>query len=617
MTPRRGQSLVLLSLFLFLLTLMVLMTLSLGYRAARRADDNAVADAAAYSEAVATARTFNAAALTNRAITGNYVAMAGLQAQMSYSASVHAYFNLASYLVRMLDVAAPPGGTVTFVQSLAPQETLPSWGTDTNRLRAASYTLWHLALSFYNPAPGAPNPGDEVHIDCSPGAAECTGSYTWQPFSSILLERAAADQVKDLHRAILELARAQKATYRELDARLRAAEFERHLSTQVGLSAPRGAAAGDASRAELDKATAAGVTGHLASFQRTFGEVVLGSRPPEPLMLPAQTAADREPLAPLAARLERLANAALAPNGIRVTFTEGDNSADFSQTGEMVDVSEEPYLKANRVSPGLEWMFGRYQRGQVVVVDTVTNRQLRTSAAPVYDPVKRIYFKTPESMAIAIRSDKSNGEHRDYNMGYGDGMHWGDSTTGFGCHGQHAHYNATTPDLIHGLDDEVLPAELLDFVLPSFAHDGAGGVWGQPKLSVLTHRALPAGRPRLPWEARVTERFSAGSGQTLELRKDGEGSAIASALAYYHRRDHLGEPPNLFNPYWRATLVPMEVDERDDQVDRSNAAARPRPLSGVQLMRDVLPAGDDRAAAEYLYRKLAPNVPGMRPAPVD
>ena len=41
-------------------------------------------------------------------------------------------------------------------------------------------------------------------------------------------------------------------------------------------------------------------------------------------------------------------------------------------------------------------------------------------------------------------------------------------------------------------------------------------------------------------------------------------SALASGLAYYHRRGRWREPPNLWNPFWRATLASVEVDKAGD-----------------------------------------------------
>jgi hypothetical protein len=87
---RRGQALVLFALTLLLLTLMVLMTLGFGMRAKERVEIQMAADAAAYSQAVVTARTFNAIAVMNRAQVAHMVAMAGTQALISNSSQEYA-----------------------------------------------------------------------------------------------------------------------------------------------------------------------------------------------------------------------------------------------------------------------------------------------------------------------------------------------------------------------------------------------------------------------------------------------------------------------------------------------------------------------------------------------
>lgn len=86
----RGQALVLFALTLLLLALMVLMTLGFGMRAKERVEIQMAADAAAYSQAVATARTFNAISVMNRAQVAHMVAMAGTQALISRSSQVYA-----------------------------------------------------------------------------------------------------------------------------------------------------------------------------------------------------------------------------------------------------------------------------------------------------------------------------------------------------------------------------------------------------------------------------------------------------------------------------------------------------------------------------------------------
>lgn len=87
---RRGQALVLFALTLLLMALLVLMTLGFGMRAKERVEIQMAADAAAYSQAVATARTFNAIAVMNRAQVAHMVAMAGTQALISHSSQEYA-----------------------------------------------------------------------------------------------------------------------------------------------------------------------------------------------------------------------------------------------------------------------------------------------------------------------------------------------------------------------------------------------------------------------------------------------------------------------------------------------------------------------------------------------
>ncbi|MFZ5445326.1 MAG: hypothetical protein ACOZQL_35375 [Myxococcota bacterium] len=96
-------------------------------------------------------------------------------------------------------------------------------------------------------------------------------------------------------------------------------------------------------------------------------------------------------------------------------------------------------------------------------------------------------------------------------------------------------------------------------------------VWGQPKVVVSLQRDLR--RHRFPWELHFEFPFSATGGAS---RWDGRGrelqsgaargldissqTAMATGIAYYHRREHWEEFPNLLNPFWRATLAPLDVD---------------------------------------------------------
>jgi hypothetical protein len=81
----RGQSLLIMGLTMLLLALMVLMTLGFGWRTHQRMELQMATDAAAYSQAVATARTFNTISLLNRAQVSQMVALAGVQSIISWT----------------------------------------------------------------------------------------------------------------------------------------------------------------------------------------------------------------------------------------------------------------------------------------------------------------------------------------------------------------------------------------------------------------------------------------------------------------------------------------------------------------------------------------------------
>ncbi|MBX7102239.1 MAG: hypothetical protein K1X89_31270 [Myxococcaceae bacterium] len=83
--PRRGQSLVLFALTLVVLTLGVLLTLAIGDRVKSRLELQTLADAAAYDQAVAAARTFNSLSVVNRTEWSLLVAESASQAYLSWA----------------------------------------------------------------------------------------------------------------------------------------------------------------------------------------------------------------------------------------------------------------------------------------------------------------------------------------------------------------------------------------------------------------------------------------------------------------------------------------------------------------------------------------------------
>jgi hypothetical protein len=102
--------------------------------------------------------------------------------------------------------------------------------------------------------------------------------------------------------------------------------------------------------------------------------------------------------------------------------------------------------------------------------------------------------------------------------------------------------------------------------------DSEDNNWAQPKLFALVQRDYKVrGINADPWNLRFNFRFSnedrefdnngwqLGNGTDISVQQ-----ALATGLAYYHRRGFWREPPNLWNPFWRATLVAADVDNGGD-----------------------------------------------------
>lgn len=85
---RNGQTLVMMSLTVLLLTLMVMMTISIGSKIKDKMEVQTLADSAAYSQAIATARTYNALSTMNRVGIAHVVGVTAIQSLVSWSTYV-------------------------------------------------------------------------------------------------------------------------------------------------------------------------------------------------------------------------------------------------------------------------------------------------------------------------------------------------------------------------------------------------------------------------------------------------------------------------------------------------------------------------------------------------
>jgi hypothetical protein len=655
----RGQALALFAMTFLLLTLMVLMTVGVGMTAARRMDLNNAADAAAYAAAVETARTFNAAALLNRAIIAQYVTISSIEAQMAYVTEGHNYFSMAANQFRMLNMSGP---LVTFFN--AEQET--GWlkggrcGQDEIEVADASYDMWHAALLYMSPNPMPMWPGDQVRADCH--GRNCLVNYPrtapngWLAESLPVLEERAADELQAVHLSIHELAGIERGTYLELHDALKNGTLAKAIAARANIDSNLTVQATKEAYSELDEATRSAPTGaqklaRSPGFEHGLADAILGTRPPEKLILPAgpPTPCSGAPcprpdnFPPLFQDLYAFATQVFnryPGQPFRVSFTEADLTADYTyepqnnQVGASTKLLEEPIGAPNAPStldPGMGYGYGRAQGGKVVVEydDACAGRRPRTLVsgyydAPYYgpDPVTHQRYQTVP-MNVYVRTggpSGAGGAHVSYSTGEPDGIHWtaANGIGPMGCHGTHAHYNATDIDKIHNLKFETLPDEILDFVLADTrggaAAHGAAGAWGQPVLPIFLSRSFPMKGD--PWARSFHFGFSS-TGSNVDLQGAApKGSQVmtasAAGVAHYHRRGHLGEPPNLLNPFWRATLQPLEVDHREKTFDPTRGTQNAEVLPQVL---GTLSAYPEHNQAKQAYNTLSDKVHGMELQP--
>ncbi len=115
---------------------------------------------------------------------------------------------------------------------------------------------------------------------------------------------------------------------------------------------------------------------------------------------------------------------------------------------------------------------------------------------------------------------------------------------------------------------------------PQGANDwvNSADLYAMPKMVNLLYRDRSAAVAD-PWALTINSNFRRHSSfshtaqnATVADFQGGRASAFSSGLAYYHRRNHIGEPANMLNPYWRATLVPLDLDVHGRVVDGETQA---------------------------------------------
>jgi hypothetical protein len=318
-----------------------------------------------------------------------------------------------------------------------------------------------------------------------------------------------------------------------------------------------------------------------------------------------------------------------------VIFGAANVSVDVSMQGANSEMTEDPLQMGEpstddpeQLFPAIEYMHGRAVKGTVTTIyNNVCNGRnpIRfTSGQTQRNPISGqiIDLTSNGNMSVFIRAAGSDqaggGRHMNYGERHLDGIHWDLKPGGGGCHGKHQHYQWTKEN-VHSLETDTLPREVLGFELPDSEENiraprGAHGAWGQPVTPVMF--TLKRDPKKDPFNLKVGFKFSSnGGGSRFNMQKSETMLAPAAAIAYYHRRGHLGEPPNLLNPFWHATLAPIEIDER--QQTSGGKKYDPTELSqesGLRmndLIKAAFPDPSDQKDAAAAYKGLKDEIPGM------
>lgn len=453
----RGQTLVLFSLTLLFLTLMVTLTLAFSMKVREKLEAQSVADLAAYSNAVATARTFNSIALMRRAQTAELVAMSGVQSLISWTSVTRANLNAARMAANNCQAAA---------DALKPLDELNTeiqekWNKHDALAGVQAYNIQ--LLGYY--------------------LAYLQGKFVEQ------LQRSVSGGPESFAQQYAKLASEGSAWPNELHAG----------PTAVSL-------------AELNTAIAGGEDFSLDMAMATRGYEFITRRQG----LPAFTGGD-------SGVLGRLTTA-----GARLRVINQGGSAYWGDKlghGGRADLPHytwaEDHAEVEITFPGC--------------APFVVNATAGVKSTDKLDNTDDHWW-TPGGPMLGVADPGMEKQFR-HTLMY--------------------------------VRPEDQPSTFFGGFTYNTADDTADNIWAQPKLFALVQRDYKQrGLRSEPWYLQFTFAFTPGKASEFDNHgwHLGNGTdisvqqALATGLAYYHRRGHWDEPPNLWNPFWRATLVPADVD---------------------------------------------------------
>ena len=457
----RGQSLVLFSLTMLLVTVMVCLTLSFSMKVREKMETQSVADLAAYSSAVATARTFNSIALMRRAQTGHLVAMSGVLSLTSWTSMMRANLNAARLAAQGCPAAADA------------MVALDEQNAEIER-------KWH-------------------DLDSQAGV---------QAYNIQLIGMHLASMQGEMFGRLQEAVSGGDASF--------VAQMAAMASKGSPYSKELRAGKTPVSVGELIHATAGGAGHALDMAMATRGYGFITRRQGLPAF-----AGDRGVLG------------ALGAAGGRARVLNGGGSAYWGTS------------------------LGHGGRADKTWFTWAEDHALVEVTFPGCAP-----FRVRATAGVKA-TDLEDGSD----------THWWTPTSpvlGATDPGMENQYRHT---LLSCWPRTNCPSTFIGGMTYNTADDENGNLWAQPKLFALAERDYKVRGPRSdPWNLLFRFRFTPERTSTFDSRgivlANGTDisvqSALATGLAYYHRRGRWNEPPNLWNPFWRATLVAADIDTGGD-----------------------------------------------------
>ncbi|QRK11811.1 pilus assembly protein [Archangium violaceum] len=513
---RRGQTLVVFALTLLLLVLMVTMTLSIGMKVKEKMELQTMADAAAYSNAVATARAFNSISLMNRALMGHMVAMTGVESLISWSGYYRGSLHAAK---AAYDKAAEPYELIVDINC-------PPWNNASARLcRCGTRALRDI---------------DEAKSKLDEEDRDLQGD--WEG-----LDKDAGDEAKELQ--LSSIWNEQKAVYDQLTERVMEAGLARKIVDEARagsrFSEELKAQKNDINQRELEGKRSCAGEG-AACLRRDpgrklhFVDAAMGSRG-------FSFVTGRGEGDPIKRKLQ-----SLLPAPDRVTDVTNEGSGYFPAEGRKTH-------SANPIDATEVWgddhgeVSVRFNRGQ----------------APC--PISSEGSSGAEAHVRSNHAGDSSDQHQ-WTGGSDDDAQIHTMGTCTQCPGMWPshmdyNYNLVTRDTDNWGQPKNYAVIQRDY---GERPDKRADPW-----NLFFRFRFSRGGEAVEFDNRGIKLSEANGGADIS-----KATALSAGITYYKRAGpHWREPPNFLNPFWRATLVSAHVDQQGKDADVKAALDAAAPFT--------------------------------------